>query len=108
MANPMRIRAEIRDGLTEVRLLIPHPMESGQRKDENGAPIPAHFITALEIFHRERLVFGASDPQAGCAGSVYRIPEDPAFSHFCRCEGGLLADECMQLLQSFFKKRRGK
>ena len=59
MANPMRIRAEIRDGLTEVRLLIPHPLESGPRKDENGAPIPAHFITALEIFHRERLVFGA-------------------------------------------------
>lgn len=55
-----------------------------------------------------RLVFGAPDPKAGCAGSVYRIPEDPAFSHFCRCEGGLLADECMQLLQSFFKIRRGK
>ena len=27
-----------------------------------------------------RLVFGAYDPQYGCAGSVYRIPEDPAFS----------------------------
>lgn len=53
-----------------------------------------------------RLVFGAYDPGAGCAGSVYRIPEDPAFSHFCRCEGGLLADVCTQLLQSFFKTKR--
>ena len=55
-----------------------------------------------------RLVFGAFDPKAGCAGSVYRIPEDPAFSHFCRCEGGLLEGECVQLLQSFFKIKRGK
>ncbi len=55
-----------------------------------------------------RLVFGAYDSGAGCAGSVYRIPEDPAFSHFCRCEGGLLADECVQVLHSFFKKRRGE
>ncbi len=34
-------------------------MESGQRKDDKGAIIPAHFITQLEIRHGERLVFGA-------------------------------------------------
>ncbi len=56
----------------------------------------------------DRLVFGAADPGAGCAGSVYRIPEDPAFSHFCRCEGGLLAEACMQVLHSFFKIKRQK
>lgn len=68
-------------------------------------PMCAGAISQARI---ERLVFGAADPEAGCAGSVYRIPEDPAFSHFCRCEGGLLAEDCMQLLQSFFKIRRQK
>jgi tRNA(adenine34) deaminase len=68
-------------------------------------PMCAGAISQARI---DRLVFGAYDPGAGCAGSVYRIPEDPAFSHFCRCEGGLLAEECVQLLHSFFKKRRGE
>ena len=53
-----------------------------------------------------RLVYGASDPDYGCAGSVYRIPEDPAFRHFCRCEGGLMAEECLEILRCFFQKRR--
>ena len=55
-----------------------------------------------------RLVFGAYDPQMGCAGSVYRIPEDPAFGSFCRSEGGVLAEECGSLLSDFFRKRRLK
>jgi tRNA(adenine34) deaminase len=63
---------------------------------------------AVSLSRIGRLVFGAPDPKAGCAGSVYRIPEDPAFSHFCRCEGGLLADECAALIGSFFKRRREK
>ena len=53
-----------------------------------------------------RLVYGAADPEYGCAGSVYRIPEDPAFNHFCKSDGGLLAEECLSLLKDFFKKRR--
>lgn len=53
-----------------------------------------------------RLIYGAADPDYGCAGSVYRIPEDPAFRHFCKSDGGLLAEECRSLLQRFFEKRR--
>ena len=53
-----------------------------------------------------RLVYGAADARYGCAGSVYRIPEDPAFNHFCRSEGGLLAEECEALIRRFFEKRR--
>ena len=53
-----------------------------------------------------RLVFGAADPKYGCAGSVYRIPEDPAFNHFCRSDGGVLADECAGLINRFFASRR--
>lgn len=53
-----------------------------------------------------RLVYGADDPAQGCAGSVYRIPEDPAFSHFCRSDGGLLKEECQTPLNTFFQSRR--
>ena len=44
MADPMRIRAKIKDGVTEVRVLMAHIMETGQRKDSAGAVIPAHYI----------------------------------------------------------------
>ena len=54
----------------------------------------------------EKLVFGAYDETAGCAGSIYRIPEDPAFNHFCKCEGGVTADECSALIGEFFAGKR--
>ncbi len=53
-----------------------------------------------------RLCYGAADERYGCAGSVYRIPEDPAFNHFCRSDGGVLADECAKLLGEFFEEKR--
>ena len=52
-----------------------------------------------------RLVYGADDARYGCAGSVYRIPEDPAFIHFCKCEGGVLAEECRALIQYIFNQK---
>ena len=54
----------------------------------------------------KRLVYGAADERYGCAGSVYRIPEDPAFNHFCPCDGGIMEDECASLLHNFFEARR--
>ena len=54
----------------------------------------------------QRLVYGAADERYGCAGSVYRIPEDPAFNHFCPCDGGILEEECAALLHNFFEDRR--
>ena len=56
----------------------------------------------------EQLVYGAPDPTQGCAGSVYRIPEDPAFSHFCKSDGGVLRDECSAVLNEFFAEKRRK
>ena len=53
-----------------------------------------------------RLVYGAADPGQGCAGSLYRLCEDPAFPHFCRSEGGVLAEECARLLKRFFERAR--
>ena len=53
-----------------------------------------------------RLVYGAADPGQGCAGSLYRLCEDPAFPHFCRSDGGVLAEACAELLGDFFGKAR--
>ena len=51
--------------------------------------------------------YGADDPQAGCAGSVYALPEDPAFGRKTPCMGGLMTQECREVLDSFFGGRRG-
>ena len=53
-----------------------------------------------------RLIYGAADPAQGCAGSLYRLPEDPAFTHFCPSDGGLLAEACEAPLKQFFAKMR--
>jgi tRNA(adenine34) deaminase len=55
----------------------------------------------------ERVVFGARDPRAGAAGSVFDLlPSDSRFNHLVDCEGGVLADECSDLLRRFFRARR--
>ena len=53
-----------------------------------------------------RVVYGAADPRQGCAGSVYRVTEDPAFTHFCPADGGVLETECRAVLDEFFKSAR--
>lgn len=54
----------------------------------------------------DRVVYGAGDPAAGCCGSVYRITEDPAFTHFARADGGVLAQPCARIIQQFFDGKR--
>lgn len=51
-------------------------------------------------------VFGAFDEKQGCGGSVYDLPQDPAFSNNARVIGGVLEDECARLLRAFFTVRR--
>jgi sulfur-oxidizing protein SoxZ len=60
MADPMRIRAANKEGVTEVRVLMSHPMESGARKDAAGATVPAHYIKDLEATHAGKTVLKAS------------------------------------------------
>lgn len=47
MGNPMKIRASAKDGVTEIKILMSHEMETGQRKDANGTVIPAWFINEI-------------------------------------------------------------
>lgn len=53
-----------------------------------------------------RLVFGAADPKSGAAGSVFALAQAPAHNHRMQVDGGVLAAECAELLQSFFRTRR--
>ncbi|MBK9020437.1 MAG: thiosulfate oxidation carrier complex protein SoxZ [Sulfuritalea sp.] len=49
MADPMKIRAQMKGDVTEVRVLMGHAMETGQRKDAAGKAIPAHFIQSMTV-----------------------------------------------------------
>ena len=53
-----------------------------------------------------RLVYGATDPKAGAARSLYSIADDQRLNHRAVVEGGLLADEAGALLRAFFAARR--
>lgn len=56
MAEQIKIRAQIQDQITDIRILMQHPMETGQRKDEKGQPIPAHFIQTFSVSHNGALL----------------------------------------------------
>ena len=53
-----------------------------------------------------RLVFGATDPKAGAAGSLYRIPDDERLNHRMEVRAGILEGECREIMQRFFRSRR--
>jgi tRNA(adenine34) deaminase len=53
-----------------------------------------------------RLVFGATDPRAGAAGSIFNIVQHPALNHRIDVSGGVLAEDCGALLRGFFLARR--
>jgi tRNA(adenine34) deaminase len=53
-----------------------------------------------------RLVYAASDPKAGAAGSVLAVLNHPQLNHQMQVEQGILADESAELLRSFFRERR--
>ena len=53
-----------------------------------------------------RLVFGASDPRAGAAGTVFDIVRAPELNHHLKVSGGVLEPECRELVQEFFRARR--
>ncbi len=54
----------------------------------------------------KRLVFGASEQRTGGINSVYRILQDGLLNHTTLITSGVLEDECRQLMQDFFRKRR--
>ncbi|HEX5391749.1 MAG TPA: thiosulfate oxidation carrier complex protein SoxZ [Rhodocyclaceae bacterium] len=59
MGNPMKIRAASKDGVTEVKVLMNHEMETGQRKDSSGATVPAWYITDVTATYKGKVVLKA-------------------------------------------------
>jgi tRNA(adenine34) deaminase len=54
----------------------------------------------------ERVVFGANDPKTGAAGSVLNVFSEKQINHHTQVEGGIMGNECGQVLRDFFKGRR--
>lgn len=53
-----------------------------------------------------RLVYGASDPKAGAAGSVLQVINHPGLNHRMEVTAGVLAEKCSAVLQDFFRQKR--
>ena len=59
MAKPVKIRAKIKGDVAQVKSLMPHPMETGTRKDGEGHAIPAHYIETVTCEHNGKVVIAA-------------------------------------------------
>ena len=64
MAEPMKIRATLQGDAADVRILMLHPMETGQRKDAKGQIVPLHFIQSVIVTHNGKTVVDAQWSQA--------------------------------------------
>jgi tRNA(adenine34) deaminase len=60
-------------------------------------------VTAARL---DRVVYGATDPKAGAAGSLWDVLRDIRLNHRPEVIGGVLAEECGALLRGFFESRR--
>ncbi len=70
MAEPMKIRATMAGDTADIKVLMNHPMETGQRKDaKTGQLVPAHYITEVTA-----TVNGAAVLKAGMGGGVSKNP----------------------------------
>jgi tRNA(adenine34) deaminase len=61
---------------------------------------------AIVLARMPRVIFGATDPKAGAAGSVLDVLGEPRLNHRPQVDSGLLAAESASLLESFFAARR--
>ena len=81
--RPMKMRATLGQGFIDVRVLMTHPMETGQRKDSEGKLVPMHFIQNLTVKVNGKPVIEAQTSQA--------ISRNPVFSF--RLKGGAKGDK---------------
>lgn len=61
---------------------------------------------ALVLARVARLVYGAEDPKAGAVGSLWDVVRDRRLNHRPEVVGGVLADECSEVLRTFFRTHR--
>lgn len=82
-AGPMKMRATAVGGMTDIRVLMTHPMETGQRKGPDGKLVPMHFIQNLTVKVNGKTVVAAEISQA--------ISRNPVFAF--RVQGGAKGDK---------------
>ena len=82
-AGPMKMRATLGSGYTDVRVLMTHPMETGQRKDPDGKIIPLHFIQNVTVRVNGKVVMEGEISQA--------VSRNPVFTF--RVKGGAKGDK---------------
>jgi len=82
MADPMKIRAGLKGDIADVRVLMNHPMETGQRKDASGNLIPPHFIQEIAVRLNGKTVIDAQVSQG--------VSRNPVFSF--RVKGAKVGD----------------
>ncbi|WP_066322403.1 tRNA adenosine(34) deaminase TadA [Bacillus sp. FJAT-29814] len=63
---------------------------------------------AIMLSRVKRVVYGASDPKGGCAGTLMNLLQDDRFNHQSEVTKGVLEQECGQLLSDFFRKIRDR
>ncbi len=61
---------------------------------------------AMVMSQLSQCVWGAADEKQGCCGSVYDLPGDAALSGVTRWQGGVMAEECADMMRTFFAGRR--
>jgi sulfur-oxidizing protein SoxZ len=79
----MKMRATLGQGYTDVRVLMTHPMETGQRKDSDGKLVPVHFIQNVTVKVNGKPMVEAQISQA--------VSRNPVFSF--RLKGGAKGDK---------------
>jgi sulfur-oxidizing protein SoxZ len=83
MSGPMKMRATLAGGNTDVRVLMTHPMETGQRKDADGKVVPLHFIQNVVVKVNGKMVMDGQISQA--------VSRNPVFTF--RLKGGAKGDK---------------
>ena len=83
MAEPMKIRATLKGDTADVRVLMGHPMETGQRKDGAGKIVPLHFIQEITVKLNGKTVIESQISQA--------VSRNPVFSF--RVKGAKAGDK---------------
>jgi sulfur-oxidizing protein SoxZ len=71
MAEPMKIRTKLEGDIADIRVLMAHPMETGQRKDASGNLVPLHFIQTIVAELNGKTVFQAETSQAIARNPVF-------------------------------------
>lgn len=72
MAEQMKIRAQMKGDVAEIRVLIMHPMETGMRKDAAGNLVPIHFIQHYTVDVAGKRIVQSQGNQS--------VSQDPTFS----------------------------